>query len=402
MTRGRERRADMPSPSATLDDADPFHATQPNAPFLSPSWGWQGQRGGEPAGLESPAAPSASAPRLPSVTFQVIHNNALEWARITSHRFFDEAQRGKISDAALATYAREWVAWNRHALLQLGWYPNRARRHRSPTAASPQRTGGGPLEGRSDAWAETELPSSASLLVPPSMRAFAWARPLLAEPLHDWMERLEAYRLALGGGDDDDDDDGEAHLPDAVFNNAFVGTPAAARESLTGAYDRLVSCTERLFVFGLLLLAHQQAWSGSLKNPNRPLHERARDTFALMLPPHWEATLLEMQRLFDVQLFRTFASEYAQSVGAGVGSGAATTSSAPQTQWEECLQATLQAPGWQGVIARLDACGKQFLVHYVTLLESICPSLRYKKSVCNKCGRAGHTPAKCTFRSTVD
>eukprot|EP00166_Cyanidium_caldarium_P005124 ctg_597.g284 len=236
----------MPSPSATLDDADPFHATQPNAPFLSPSWGWQGQRGGEPAGLESPAAPSASAPRLPSVTFQVIHNNALEWARITSHRFFDEAQRGKISDAALATYAREWVAWNRHALLQLGWYPNRARRHRSPTAASPQRTGGGPLEGRSDAWAETELPSSASLPVPPSMRAFAWARPLLAEPLHDWMERLEAYRLALGGGDDDDD--GEAHLPDAVFNNAFVGTPAAApvrvRAAAVGASTGVVGIAE--------------------------------------------------------------------------------------------------------------------------------------------------------------
>ena len=388
----------MQSPSATLDDADPFHVTRPNASLMSPSWGWQGQRGSEPAGLESPAVPSASAPRLPSVTFQVIHNNALEWARITSHRFFDEAKRGGISDAALATYAREWVAWNRHALLQLGWYPNRPRRHRSPTAASSQRPGGEQLEGRSDAWAEAEPPSSASLPVPPSSRAFAWAKPLLAEPLYDWMERLEAYRLALGGGDDD----GEAQLPDVALNSALVGTPVAARESLTGAYDRLASCTERLFVFGLLLLAHHQAWSGSLKNPNRPLHERARDTFALMLPPHWEATLLEMQRMFDVQLFRTFASGYAQGVGASGGSGAATASSAPQTQWDECLQATLQAPGWQEVIARLDACGKQFLVHYVTLMESICPSLRYKKSVCNKCGRAGHAPAKCTFRSTVD
>jgi len=298
---------------------------------------------------------------VPSATFQIVQRNFLLWTRITSHRFFEDAKRGKLQEAQILQHERHLLALGtKFQKLLLG---DECSARRSHEDSSTTRTG----------W---------SSLVMGNM--------YLASVVHHWLDGIENHALSVDRWVTDEADKLGASQPGEA--------PRSTRsplERILDALDHLPSFTERQFVVVLLLFSHVQAWSLAVKNERIPMSESGRAFVERMLDQKLEDNVLEAVRLFDVHLFKAFAV-YTSPV-ASQGPVSWDLRRAP-----EIALHTQQSLGWNEIMARLAIRADEFLRLSNELYEVVYPSLRYKKPLCAKCGRAGHAPERCTFKSCID
>lgn len=297
---------------------------------------------------------------VPSATFQIIQRNFLQWTRLTSHRFFEDAKRGRLDEAQMLQHERD--------LLALGV------KFQSLLLGEEVASG-------SSGDASTPLTSQSSLFN---------GNLLLASVVRHWLDRLEAHTVSAG-----------KQVSDTERANVADESSEAARstrtvvERILDALEHLSSFTERQFIVTLLLLAHVQAWSLAVKNERIPMSENGRPFVERMLDTPLEESVLEAVRLFDVHLFKAFAVYSPPTTARG------------PTFWDlqqasDIAQNTQQSLGWNEIMARLGVRADEFLRLAHEVYESICPSLRYNKPLCAKCGRAGHAPERCTFKSCIE
>jgi hypothetical protein len=297
---------------------------------------------------------------VPSATFQIIQRNFLLWTRLTSHRFFEDAKRGKLTEAQILQHERNLLALGvKFQSLLLG----------EEVAGGSTREASTPLTSRSSLF-------SGNLL--------------LASVVRHWLDRVESHTVAA----EKQTSDAEGVRVTDELSEASRSMQSAV-DRILDALDHLSSFTERQFVVTLLLLLHVQAWSLAVKNERIPMTENGKDFVERMLETPLEESVLEAVRLFDVHLFKAFAVYTPPSTARG-------TSFWDLQQASEIAQSTQQSLGWNDIMTRLGVRADEFLRLTHELYESICPSLRYNKPLCAKCGRAGHAPERCTFKSCIE